>query len=139
MAALIAHEQLLHVQAPSDVARVRRASRAAAAELGFTLVASERIVLATIELATNLLRYAGGGTLRIAWLDDPERGRGLEVESVDVGPGIEDIERAMADRFSTGGGLGGGLPGVRRLMDEFGIESSPQGTKVVARKWLNPS
>lgn len=117
-----------------DVGRARRMARARAVALGFDRIAVEQVALATSELATNLLRYAHGGELTLLDLEGP-RGAGVQVESRDQGPGISDISHALEDGYSTSGGLGGGLPSVRRLMDEFSIESSPGGTIVTARKW----
>ena len=96
---------------------------------------TEAVALASQELATNLLRYAIGGRLVLSVVASHGLA-GIEVESQDDGPGIPDIMQAMADGYSTGGGLGSGLPGVRRLMDEFSIRSGPEGTNVVTRKWL---
>jgi serine/threonine-protein kinase RsbT len=132
----------LSVAAPADAARARRAARALALRLGFGAPAAEEVALAVSELATNLVRYARGGEIVLAAAAAEPAGRagreasGVHVESLDRGPGIADLARAMEDGFSTGGGLGGGLPAVRRLMDEFAITSGPAGTRVVARKWL---
>jgi serine/threonine-protein kinase RsbT len=84
----------------------------------------------------NLLRYARGGTLLVAPIDGAA-GRGIQIESRDQGPGIPDVCLAMEDGYSTGGGLGSGLPAVRRLMDSFDIATGPDGTAIVARKWLS--
>jgi serine/threonine-protein kinase RsbT len=118
-----------------DVERARRTARSLARRLGFAAADCEAIALATSELATNLLRYAPGGAVRLSTVDGVG-GRGVRVESRDSGPGIADPERAMADGFSTGGGLGHGLPAVRRLMDTFHMTSGPEGTTVIAGKWL---
>jgi serine/threonine-protein kinase RsbT len=119
----------------ADVAMARRAVRTMAASLGFGGRASERIVLAVSELATNLVHYAWAGEIVLTPLERPD-GRGLQVEARDAGPGIPDVEQALRDGYSTGGGLGGGLPSVRRLMDEFEISSGPTGTRIVARAWI---
>jgi serine/threonine-protein kinase RsbT len=132
-------DELVEVRSIADVGRVRRATRQAVERMGFDRVTAEGVVLASIELTTNILRYGGGGRLLVRTLDDPRLGPGVEIESTDVGPGIEDIGRALEDGFSTGGGLGGGLPSVKRLMDEVQIESSSSGTRVVARRWLTRS
>jgi serine/threonine-protein kinase RsbT len=95
---------------------------------------SEAVALAVSELASNLVRYANAGELVLSPTTGP-RGEGVEVESRDLGPGIPDLELALRDGFSTGGGLGNGLPAVRRLMDEFEISSTTSGTRIVARKW----
>jgi len=78
---------------------------------------------------------AKGGTLSFIHICNKELSEGIEVISEDKGPGIPNIELAMQDGFSTCGGLGGGLPGVKRLMDEFEITSNEAGTRIVARKW----
>ena len=114
---------------------VRGVARRFAREGGCNAVLAERFALAAIELATNLARYAHDGCLVLS-LVNSARGRGVQVESNDRGPGITDLERAMRDGFSTGGGLGSGLPSVRRLLDEMDIVSGPEGTQVVGRLWL---
>jgi serine/threonine-protein kinase RsbT len=121
-----------------DAERVCRSSRTLARELGFTSADTERVSLAVSELATNLVRHAQGGELRLAIVEGA-RGRGLEVESRDAGPGIADLGLALQDSYSTSGGLGSGLPAARRLMDEFAITSDLSGTRVVARKWPVPA
>lgn len=117
------------------VGEARRAAKAAAAALGFSPGAGEEIALATTELATNLIKHAAGGTLTLTGLS--EGGRvGLEIESMDRGPGIADVDQALADRFSTAGGRGTGLGAVNRLMDDLEIASAPgAGTRIVCRKW----
>jgi anti-sigma regulatory factor (Ser/Thr protein kinase) len=125
----------LPIRRQSDVERARRAARSFAQQLGFALVDCEVIVLATSELATNLVRYATGGAIGLSAVDGA-RGRGMQVESRDNGPGIANTAQAMADGFSTGGGLGNGLPAVRRLMDTFALTTGPEGTTIVAKKWL---
>jgi serine/threonine-protein kinase RsbT len=122
----------------SDAHAARRAARAAATAAGFDRLAAEEVALAVSELATNLLRYAHGGEVWLQHIGDPAR-PGLQLESHDAGPGIDDLDRAMQDGYSSGGGLGHGLPAVRRLVDEFDIASGPSGTCVVARKWLTPT
>jgi serine/threonine-protein kinase RsbT len=116
------------------VEHARRIARRYAEELRFDPVQTEELALAITELGTNLLRYAGAGELSLTLVQGP-RGDGIRIESRDEGPGIEDVELAMRDGYSTGGGLGSGLPSVRRLMDEFQLNSGPQGTSVVATKW----
>ncbi|HBY93702.1 MAG TPA: ATP-binding protein [Chloroflexi bacterium] len=93
------------------------------------------VTTSVAELARNLWQHAGGGTITLhlgATPDDPW----IEVQAEDTGPGIADVAQAMQDGYSTIGSLGSGLPGVRRLMDEFRIESEPRvGTRIIARKW----
>jgi serine/threonine-protein kinase RsbT len=118
----------------SDVEEARRSARAVAGELGFSRADAEAVVLAVSELGMNLLRHADEGVLTVRELHDGDRS-GVAVESTDSGPGITDLEQALADGNSTGGGLGSGLAGVRRLMDDFSIESRTDGTSITARKW----
>jgi serine/threonine-protein kinase RsbT len=96
----------------------------------------EAIVLAVSELATNLVRYAPGGEVVVATCAR-DLGRGIAVSSCDGGPGIADVEQALRDGFSSGSGLGSGLPAVRRLMDDFTLTTSPAGTRIEARKWVS--
>jgi serine/threonine-protein kinase RsbT len=96
---------------------------------------TEAVALATSELAMNLARYARRGQLSLSTVQGPS-GSGVEIESRDRGPGIADLARALQDGYSTGGGLGSGLPSARRLMDEFQIDTGPGGTRILARKWL---
>lgn len=94
------------------------------------------LATAVLELGQNIIKYAERGVLRLSPLED-ERRYGVEIVAEDRGPGIRDLEAAMQDHVSTGGTLGLGLPGVRRMMDEFEIESElGQGTRVTARKWI---
>jgi anti-sigma regulatory factor (Ser/Thr protein kinase) len=117
------------------VGQARRAARTIAEALGFVQQACEEIMLATTELATNLNKHAGGGTLTLTPL--AEAGRvGLEIRSLDTGRGIADVEQALGDRYSTAGSRGTGLGAVNRLMDEFDIASQRgRGTQIVCRKW----
>lgn len=131
----------LAVATQADVERARSLARDLGMEVGFDRAVAEVVVLAVSELATNLVRYARCGVIVLSRLEragefGSRTQRGLQIESRDVGPGIANLTEALRDGFSTGGGLGSGLPGVRRLMDEFEIASHPQGTTIVARKWL---
>ena len=112
-------------------------ARELAAAIGFGAVDRTRIEIVVLELTRNLLAHAGCGSLNLARVDDSEYGAGMVVEAVDDGPGIPNIELALQDGYSTAQTLGAGLPGVRRLMDEFEIESAVNiGTRVRAIKWL---
>lgn len=124
----------LKVASQVDVEQVRRTVRAMACSAGFGVAEAEALVLAASELATNLVRHTSGGQVTVSAVNGA-RGSGLQIESEDTGPGIVNLGLAMQDGFSTRGGLGSGLPGVRRLTDEFEIRSGPSGTTVVARKW----
>jgi serine/threonine-protein kinase RsbT len=118
-----------------DVVRVRQATRAMAIRAALSLIDQTKMVTAASELARNTLTYGGGGLATLDLLGDSGR-RGVRVVFVDDGPGISDIERAMTDGYSTGGGLGLGLAGARRLVDEFDLDSGPgKGTRVVIVKW----
>lgn len=123
------------LRAEDDVVRARQAVRSWAVEMGFSLVDQTKLVTAASELARNTVVYGGGGTLRMEALED--RGRnGLRLVFADEGPGIPDVETALRDGYTTGGGLGLGLGGARRLVNEFAIESTPgQGTRVTVVKW----
>ena len=127
--------QRFPVGTQADVELARRAARTLAMTLGFGTADAERVVLAVSELATNLLRYARQGEVVLVPLDAPEH-RGLRIESHDAGPGIADLEAALRDGASTAGGLGSGLAGIRRLMDEMVITTAPHGTRIVVHKWL---
>ena len=125
----------IEVRQASSVSEARRAAKAVAAALGFAQVAVEEIALAATELATNLIRHAGGGTVTFTPLSE-RAASGSRSNRVDQGPGIADVEQALADRYSTAAGRGTGLGAVNRLMDELDIASTPEvGTRIVCRKW----
>jgi len=127
--------QTISVCHESDVGAARRAAKTLAEKLGFDPTTGEEIALAVIELATNLVKYAQHGQLTLTPLEQSSR-VGLELVSQDSGPGIPDVERALANGFTTSGSCGMGLGAVNRLMDEFDIQSRPgAGTRVVCRKW----
>ncbi|MDH5589324.1 MAG: anti-sigma regulatory factor [Gemmatimonadota bacterium] len=119
----------------TDVTLTMVNARMAALEMGFDDPSSRQIATAVAELARNILKYAGEGSVIVKEI---RRGKaiGLEVTATDRGPGIEDVEAAMKDGFSSSGTLGLGLPGVRRMMDEVEIDTRRgDGTTIVARKW----
>jgi serine/threonine-protein kinase RsbT len=123
------------VRQEEDVVRVRQVVRQWAVELGFSLVEQTKIVTASSELARNTVIYGGGGMVRLEALNDSSR-RGLRLTFEDEGPGIADVQQALRDGFTTGTGLGLGLGGARRLMDEFAISSEAgKGTRVTITKW----
>jgi anti-sigma regulatory factor (Ser/Thr protein kinase)/serine/threonine protein phosphatase PrpC len=128
--------QILEVLHQAHVGAARRQVKSLAQNLGFGTQAAEEITLAVIELATNLVKHARGGTLILTPLG--ANGKvGLEVESRDNGPGIRDINQALTDGFSTTGSLGNGLGAVNRLMDDMDIRSQRGfGTRIVCRKWV---
>jgi serine/threonine-protein kinase RsbT len=127
--------QRFPIRIRADVELARRAARALAITIGFEAADVERVALATAELAANLVRYAVRGEILLARASAATR-HGLRIESDDAGPGIADLDAALRDGASTGGGLGSGLAGVRRLMDEMTITTAPHGTRIVAHKWL---
>jgi serine/threonine-protein kinase RsbT len=133
-----AHAEILlelALRSGEDVVRLRQAVRERAVAAGFSLVDQTRIVTAASELGRNTIQYGGGGQALISALQNGSR-RGLRLEFVDQGPGIADIAQALQDGFTTGGGLGLGLSGAKRLCDEFAIESEPgKGTRVSIVRW----
>ena len=124
------------IASDSDLLAVRQSVRALALELGFSVTQTVEIVTALSEMARNMLAYAGRGELVVQRLRKGDR-QGLLITARDEGPGIPDVQKAMLDGYSTSGGLGMGLPGIRRLMDDFTIVSALQkGTTVTVEKWL---
>ena len=125
----------LPVATDGDIVSVRQRVRAMAVESGFSLVEQTKIVTAASELARNTVVHGGGGTAELEMLVDGPR-RGVRLTFRDHGPGIADVERAMRDGFTTGGGLGLGLGGAKRLSNEFEIQSRPgEGTVVRITRW----
>ena len=119
-----------------DIVAARQLGRNVAKELGFGTVDQARITTAISELARNIYLYAGQGSVSIEKLNINGKS-GLKIIAEDQGPGIEDIRRVMEDGYTTSGGLGAGLPGAKRLMDDFEIDSIPgEGTKIITTKWL---
>jgi serine/threonine-protein kinase RsbT len=124
----------LPVKAEPDVVAVRRRVREISTQLGFSLVDQTKVVTAASELARNTIIYGGGGTLLLETLNGPRNGLRLTFE--DQGPGIPDLTLALRDGFTTGGGLGLGLSGAKRLVNEFDISSRVgEGTKVTITRW----
>jgi serine/threonine-protein kinase RsbT len=118
-----------------DVVKARQMGRELASQLGFSSTELTLIATAISELARNVVIYAGTGEILLQLVNDGER-RGLVVVARDKGPGIADLDLALKDGYSTGEGMGLGLPGARRLMDDFAIESEPgHGTVVTTKKW----
>src|SRR5437868_2742530 len=133
----VAAEGEVVIETEGDIVSARRAVREVAAQTGFSSTDVTRIVTAASELARNIFHYAGKGRMHWRCVEANER-RGLELRFRDEGPGIEDVNLALQGGYSTGEGLGLGLPGAKRLMDEMEIQSKPgQGTTVTVRKWHN--
>lgn len=126
---------LININNEFDIVLARQKGREVSKELQFGGVDQARITTAISELARNIYLYAGSGQITIDVLEDNGR-KGIHISAEDNGPGIKDIRMVLQDGFSTSGGLGAGLPGVKRLMDSFDIDSMPgTGTKITITKW----
>ena len=132
----MAGDIVVDIDNPDDIVAARKAGHQLALDLGFSLTDVTMIATAISEIARNITSYAGRGAVRVA-VQDREGRKALVVRAEDDGPGIADIERAMEDGYSTGRGLGMGLPGARRLMDRLIVESSlGHGTVIEMWKWV---
>ena len=128
-------DELLDIRSSADVVAVRQAARALAELAGLSLVDQTKLVTAASELARNTLNYGGGGTVRLETVENGIR-RGVRLTFEDAGPGIANVAEALKDGFTTGNGLGLGLGGARRLVNDFAIESaSGKGTRVTITRW----
>ncbi|MCL0060135.1 anti-sigma regulatory factor [Dehalococcoidia bacterium] len=131
----MSEEKSISIKDEYDIVSARSVGKQMAAEIGLGIVDQSRIATAVSELARNIVLYAGTGVVTFRRLNDGGRS-GLEIVASDSGPGIADIELAMQDGYTSGNGLGVGLPGTKRLMDEFEIKSEVgKGTRVMIRKW----
>jgi serine/threonine-protein kinase RsbT len=132
-----AEERCIPVKTDLDIVSARVEGRNLAKELGFGTIDQARIATAISELARNVILYAPEGRVTVTAIVSDDGGRGIKVVCEDNGPGIANVELVMQDGYSTSSGLGMGLPGTKRLMDEFEIETKlGVGTKVTVRKWL---
>jgi serine/threonine-protein kinase RsbT len=132
----VAGDIVVHIDNSDDIVAARKAGHQLALDLGFSLTDVTMIATAISEIARNITSYAGRGAIRVT-VADREGRKALVVRAEDDGPGIADIERAMEDGYSTGRGLGLGLPGARRLMDRLIVESARgRGTVVEMWKWV---
>jgi anti-sigma regulatory factor (Ser/Thr protein kinase) len=131
-------DHAIHVSHTGDVSRARMTAKERAENIGFSEEEGEEIALVTSELATNLCKHAAGGVLIISAIREGTK-RGIQVETADRGPGIDDVEEAMTDGFSTTGSLGYGLGTMLRLMDEVTVSSLEDGfgTKVICKRWVH--
>lgn len=133
-------QSCIEVKNEWGIVAARQAGRTLAKEIGFGSVDQARITTAISELARNIYLYASPGEICLEEVEMPQelgRKKGIQVISRDKGPGISDIRQVMMDGYTTSGGMGAGLPGVKRLMDEFIIESEAgKGTRIIATKWL---
>jgi serine/threonine-protein kinase RsbT len=133
-----AEEIVVTIDNPDDIVTARKAGHQLALDLGFSLTDVTMIATAISEIARNITSYAGRGVVRVGVADKDGR-KALLVRAEDTGPGIADIDRALEDGYSTGRGLGMGLPGARRLMDRLVVESAlGRGTVVEMWKWVPP-
>jgi serine/threonine-protein kinase RsbT len=131
----VLHSSVQPIQSSEDVVRVRQMARERAVSQGFSLVDQTKLVTAASELARNTLEYGGGGKVTIEVLNDGAR-KGVRLTFIDQGPGIENIELALKDGYTTGNGLGLGLSGAKRLSNEFELQSKPgEGTRVAITRW----
>ncbi len=134
----MATDIVVDIDSSDDIVQARKAGHQLALDLGFSLTDVTMIATAISEIARNITSYAGRGTVRV-FVADREGRKALVVHAEDQGPGIADIERAMEDGYSTGRGLGMGLPGSRRLMDWLFVESARgRGPVVEMWKWVPP-
>ena len=132
---VVTKNDTMEIRASDHVVLVRQAVRRWAIDLGFSLVDQTKMITAASELARNTLDYGGGGTVRLEALENGHR-RGLKLTFEDQGPGIPDINKALADGYTTGKGLGMGLSGSKRLVNEFEIASRVgEGTRVTITRW----
>ena len=126
----------LPIKVSDDIVRVRQQVRAAAVACGLSLVDQTKVITAASEIARNALIHGGGGSARIEPVTSPAGRAGVRITFSDSGPGIPDVDLALTDGWSSGNGLGLGLSGARRLVDQFELETQPgAGTSVVVAKW----
>ena len=129
-------EARVRIHNATDIMDARQQGRAVASQGGFSTSDLTIIATAISEIARNILEFADEGEVTITLLNSPHR-KGIEIVAADQGPGIGDVSLVMRDGYSTGHGLGIGLPGAKRLMDEFEIASEPgKGTTVTMKKWV---
>ncbi|EGQ25091.1 MULTISPECIES: anti-sigma regulatory factor [Sporosarcina] len=131
------HGSSIEINTEWDIVAARQLGRNEAKETGFGTVDQARITTAISELARNIYLYAGKGVIKIEPVRAGQR-TGLIITASDEGPGITDLQKVMEDGFTTSGGLGAGMPGVKRLMDDFRVETEVGiGTTITATKWLH--
>lgn len=129
-------QSCVNIQKEWDIVGARQLGRDISRKIGFGTVDQARIATAISELARNIYLYAGTGKVCFETVEDMNK-KGIRIVAMDEGPGIQDISQVMEDGFTTSGGLGAGLPGVKRLMDEFDIISHVgEGTEIKVVKWL---
>lgn len=134
---ILLNNESMKIEREQDVVPFRNRVREYAVKIGMSIVNQTKLITAASELVRNMLKYAGGGVATIEVISEG-RNSGIRLLFIDKGPGIENISNAMKDGFSTGKSLGLGLPGAKRLVNEFDIKSKPgEGTTVSVLKWKN--
>ena len=129
-------EERIAIESDADVVTARQRARALAAEVELSSTDQTLLATAISEVARNITTYAKRGEVHVSVIEEGDGRRGIRVVARDEGPGIEDIERALQDGYTTGGGLGLGLSGAKRLSNEFAIETQVgKGTKVTIARW----
>lgn len=129
------HEIRVQIASPTDIVAARQRGRALASEAGFSVCDSTLITTAISEMSRNVLEYASHGEVTLSLLKNGKQ-KGVKIVVTDEGPGIADIARVMKDGYSSGAGIGIGLPGTKRLMDEFNLRSTiGSGTTITMKKW----
>jgi serine/threonine-protein kinase RsbT len=134
------HASLIPIESDADVVTARQRARQMAGDLELTSTDQTLLATAISEVARNITTYAKRGEVHLSIVRDDDGRKGIQVIARDEGPGIENVELALQDGYTSGGGLGLGLPGARRLVDDFEIETAPgQGTKVTLIMWARPN
>ena len=134
------HASVIPIESDADVVTARQHARQLAGELELTSTDQTLLATAISEVARNITTYAVRGEVQLSVVRDDNGRRGIQVIARDEGPGIENVDLALQDGYTSGGGLGLGLPGARRLVDDFEIETAPgQGTKVTLVMWARPT
>jgi serine/threonine-protein kinase RsbT len=134
---IVLNKETMHIQVEQDVILFRNRTKELAVRIGMSLINQTKLITAASELVRNMLKYGGGGKVTMEIVSNPKT-TGVRLTFKDDGPGIPDIALAMQDGYSTGRSLGLGLPGAKRLSNEFKIESEPgKGTTVEIVRWKN--
>jgi serine/threonine-protein kinase RsbT len=134
------HDSVIPIESDADVVTARQRAREMAGELELTTTDQTLLATAISEVARNITTYAKRGEVLLSVVRDDGGRKGIQVIARDEGPGIADLELALRDGYTSGSGLGLGLPGARRLVDDFDIETTPgQGTKVTLVMWARPN
>ncbi|HLS06385.1 MAG TPA: anti-sigma regulatory factor [Bacillota bacterium] len=133
----VIHQSTIFINKEWDIIIARQQGRRLAYQIGFSIVEQARITTVISELARNIYLYTPGGELSLYRVIRHDQTKGLQIKAIDQGPGIDDLQLVLQDGFSTTGSLGSGLPGVKRMVDEFDIRSKKNhGTVIHVCKWL---